>query len=250
MIEIPPRDPLTQPQGVEEGYAHTRMRWPAEPLQKRPHTVSELSGPLLSPHALARRIAPVRGGTQDPSGSKRTDPSRGDLAGHGERRAIGQLIHLRTRIVDEDGTPVPGTVVELWHCNAAGKYIHPNDQSTSPADPNFYGAARLVADENGLIELRTIKPAAYAVPDTGGWWRPPHVHISVWGRVWLSRLVTQMFFPGEPLNEYDYILNAVRDPQARSRCIARLAPTGGGPADALVFEHEIVVRGRKAAPSL
>jgi protocatechuate 3,4-dioxygenase beta subunit len=234
MIEIPPRDPLTQPQGVEKGYAHTRTRWPALALQKRPHTASELSGPLLGPHTLARRLAPVRG----------------DLAGQGDKRAIGQLIHLRMRIVDEDGVPVRGTMVELWHCNAAGKYIHPNDQSPSPVDPNFYGAARLVADESGCVELRTIKPAAYAVPDTGGWWRPPHVHVSVWGRAWLSRLVTQMFFPGEPLNEHDHILNSVRDPEARNRCIARLAPTAQGPADALVFEYDIVVRGRKAAPSL
>ena len=178
------------------------------------------------------------------------EPGRADLAGHGDKRAIGQLIHLRTRVVDEDGTPVQGAVVEVWHCNAAGKYIHPNDDNDAPADPNFYGAARLVADADGLIELRTIKPAAYPVPDSGGWWRPPHVHFSVWGRIWLSRLVTQMFFPGEPLNEYDAILNAVRDPQARSRCIAELAPTASGPRDSLVYDYQIVVRGRSSTPGL
>ena len=231
MIVIARRDPLTQPRGVEPGYAHTALRWPAQPLQRRPLTASELSGPS----SVLRRLAP--GG-------------RADLAGHGAKRALGQLIHLRTRIVDEDGAPVPGAVVEIWHCNSAGKYIHPNDNNDAPEDPNFYGAARLVAGDDGLIELRTIKPAAYPVPDSGGWWRPPHVHFSVWGRVWLSRLVTQMFFPGEPLNESDAVLNAIREPAARARCIASLASTAAGPSNALVYEYQIVVRGRGASPAL
>jgi protocatechuate 3,4-dioxygenase, beta subunit len=222
------RDPDSQPLGVVPGYTQTASRWPAEPLVRRPQTRSELTGP----RELARRLP----------------AQRGDLAGEGAKRALGQLIHVRARIVDEDGAPLRGALVEVWHCNAAGKYIHPNDTNDAPADPNFYGAARLVAGDSGLIELRTIKPGAYPVPDTGGWWRPPHIHFSVWGRVWLSRLVTQMFFPGEPLNETDYILNAVRDPQARNRCIAQLAPTDKGPANALVYEYQLVVRGGTAAP--
>jgi protocatechuate 3,4-dioxygenase beta subunit len=224
------REPATQSEGVVAGYAQTAARWPAEPLVRRPQTRSELSGP----QNLGRRLASVRG----------------DLAGHAAKRALGQLIHLRARIVDEDGAPVVGAMVEVWHCNAAGKYIHPNDTNDAPEDPNFYGAARLVAGDSGLVELRTIKPGAYPVPDTGGWWRPPHVHFSVWGRVWLSRLVTQMFFPGEPLNETDYILNAIRDPAARERCIARLMRTDKGPANALVYEFQLVVRGNTATPSL
>jgi protocatechuate 3,4-dioxygenase, beta subunit len=221
------RDVATQSEGVVAGYAQTAQRWPSQPLVRRPHGIAELTGPA----PLQRRLPPVRG----------------DLAGHGAKRAIGQLIHVRTRVVDEDGTPVAGALVEIWHCNAAGKYIHPNDDNDAPVDPNFYGAARLVADEAGCIELRTIKPAAYPVPGTGGWWRPPHIHFSVWGRVWLSRLVTQMFFPGEPLNERDHILNAVRDARARSGCIARFIPALG---DALVFEHQLVVRGRRASPAM
>ena len=228
--KIEPRPAGTQSQGVEPGYAHTARRWPAQPLARRPHTASELSGP----QGLMRRLAPVRG----------------DLAGYGDKRAIGQLILVRARVVDEDGAPVPGAVVEVWHCNAAGKYIHPNDSNDAPADPNFYGAARMTAGDGGLVQLRTIKPGAYPVPDSGGWWRPPHIHFSVWGRVWLSRLVTQMFFQDEPLNEHDAILNAVRDPEARSRCVARLAPTTKGPADALVYDYQLVVRGRKGAPSM
>jgi protocatechuate 3,4-dioxygenase, beta subunit len=227
---LPRRDPATQSEGTVPGYAQTFQRWPSQPLLSRPQTRSELTGPAH----LMQRLAPVRG----------------DLAGHGDRRAIGQLIKVRARIVDEDGAPVSGAVVEIWHCNAAGKYIHPNDSNDAPADPNFYGAARLVAGDSGLVELRTIKPGAYPVPDTGGWWRPPHIHFSVWGRVWLSRLVTQMFFPGEPLNESDAILNAIRDPEARRRCIAQLAPSAKGAQDALVYEYQLVVRGRSSAPRL
>jgi len=225
-IVIERRDARTQSQGVEPGYGQTAKRWPSQPLQRRPQTASELAGPLR----VERRLQPVRG----------------DLAGYGAKRAIGQLIHLRARVVDEDGAPVRGAVVEVWHCNAAGKYIHPNDAHDAPADPNFYGAARLIAGDSGLVELRTIKPGAYPVPDAGGWWRPPHVHFSVWGRVWLSRLVTQMFFPGEPLNDSDAILNAIRDPEARSRCIARLVPAD----NYLVYEHQLVVRGRKSTPGM
>jgi protocatechuate 3,4-dioxygenase beta subunit len=224
------RDPASQPEGVVAGYAQTAQRWPAAPLVRRPQTRAELSGPA----DLRRRL----------------DPVRGDLAGHGAKRALGQLIHLRARLVDEDGAPLAGALVEVWHCNAAGKYIHPNDRHDAPADPNFYGAARLAAGDGGLVELRTIKPGAYPVPETRGWWRPPHIHFSVWGRVWLSRLVTQMFFPGEPLNETDAILNAIRDPAARSRSIARLMPTERGPANALVYEYQLVVRGRAATPQL
>ena len=221
------RDPATQSEGTVTGYAQTFQRWPSQPLVKRPQTRSELTGPS----SIARRLAPVRG----------------DLAGHGAKRALGQLIQIRARVVDEDGAPVPGAVVEVWHCNSAGKYIHPNDSNDAPPDPNFYGAARLVAGDSGLVELRTIKPGAYPVPDTAGWWRPPHVHFSVWGRVWLSRLVTQMFFPGEPLNESDVILNAIRDPHARSRCVARFIPSS---TNYLVYDHQIVVRGRGASPKL
>jgi protocatechuate 3,4-dioxygenase, beta subunit len=227
---IEPRAPATQSEGVVDGYVQTGLRWPAAPLVRRPLTEAEMSGP----QPILRRLSAMRG----------------DLAGRGAKRALGQLIHIRARVVDEDGSPVPGAVVEIWHCNSSGKYIHKNDTHDAPADPNFYGAARLVAGDSGLVELRTIKPAAYPVPDAGGWWRPPHVHFGVWGRVWLSRLVTQMFFPGEPLNETDAILNAVRDPEARERCIARLAPTGKGTEDALVYEYLLVVRGRKAAAEM
>jgi len=223
---VPRRDARTQSEGVVEGYAQTAQRWPARPLARRAPGLSELTRPSVS---------------------ARLKTTASDLAGRGAKRALGQLIEVKVSIVDEDGAPLSGAMVEIWHCNAAGKYIHPNDSNDAPQDPNFYGAARLVADGAGRVELRTIKPGAYPVPDTDGWWRPPHIHFSVWGRVWLSRLVTQMFFPGEPLNERDPILNAVRDPYARGRCIARFVPSAG---NALVYEYDLVVRGRNAAAEL
>jgi protocatechuate 3,4-dioxygenase beta subunit len=229
-VAIDPRDPRTQSATEVGGYAQTFLRWPAQPLVRRPQTLSELTGP----QEILQRLAPVRA----------------DLAGEGAKRAIGQLMHLNVRVLDEDGAPVPQAAVELWHCNAAGKYIHENDTRDAPVDPNFYGAARGITDENGRFTLRTIKPAAYPVPDSGKWWRPPHIHFSVWGKVWLSRLVTQMFFPADPLNAFDRILNAVGDPDARERCIARLAPLEEGPADVLVYDFSLIVRGRKASAAL
>ena len=186
---------------MEPGYAQTARRWPSQPLVRRPLGAAELSGPRSS----RAGCRPVQAATSPATAT--SAPSASSL-------------RLRMRVLDEDGAPLPGTVVEVWHCNAAGKYIHPNDTHDAPVDPNFYGAARLVAGDSGLVELRTIKPGAYPVPDTGGWWRPPHVHLSVWGRVWLSRLVTQMFFPGEPLNEAD--AHPQRDPRpGRARALHR-----------------------------
>lgn len=219
----------TQPVRIVPGYKQTTWRNPALSLQRRPLTLSELTGP------------------RDPG--LRLSQLGADIAGHGAQRALGQLIHVRLAIVDEDGSPVPGAMVEMWQANAAGRYIHPNDSDHSPVDPNFYGAARVRTDESGRIEIRTIKPGAYAVPDSGRWWRPPHIHFSVWGKLWLSRLVTQMFFPGDPLNAHDRILNAVPSASAREALVAHALPTSEGPDNALVFEHRIVVRGRRATPA-
>jgi protocatechuate 3,4-dioxygenase beta subunit len=228
-ITIEPRDERTQPARIIEGYPQTPWRNPAQPLVRRALTLSELTGPL----EVAARVRPVGG----------------DIAGHGARRAIGQLIHLKVRVLDEDGAPVGGTMVEVWQANAAGRYSHPADDDHAPLDANFHGTARMVTDTNGCVELRTIKPGAYAVPTRDGWWRPPHVHFSLFGKVWLSRLVTQMYFPGEPLNAQDRILNAVPDAAARDSLVARYVPPAAEPHNALVFEHRIVLRGKAATPA-
>jgi protocatechuate 3,4-dioxygenase beta subunit len=226
---IEPRDERTQPARIVPGYPQTPLRNPRQPLVKRAPTLSELTGPL--------------------DAAKRVKLLGGDLAGHGGKQAIGQLIHLRVRVLDEDGAPVGGAMVEVWQANGAGRYIHPNDDDHAPVDANFYGAARLATDESGAFELRTVKPGAYPVRPSSAWWRPPHIHFSVFGRVWLSRLVTQMYFAGEPLNALDPILNAVPDAAARERLVAQLVPPVAEPSDALVYEHRIVLRGRDVTPA-
>ena len=225
---VEPVDPATQSLRVIPGYIQTGWRTP-ERLWRRPLTLSELTGP--SGH------------------SRRLSVLGGDIAGQGDRRALGQLIHVRLAVVDQDGSPVGGAMVEMWQANAAGRYAHPIDTDHAPLDPRFEGAARVVTDESGRVEFRTIKPGGYPVPNSGRWWRPPHLHFSVWGRSFLSRLVTQMFFPGDALNAQDRILLSVASRDARESLIARALATTEGPDDALVYEHRIVVRGRRATPS-
>jgi protocatechuate 3,4-dioxygenase beta subunit len=226
---VSPADETTQSVRIIEGYEQTRWRTPAQSLVRRPLTLSELTGPTEQ--------------------AKRLSVLGADIAGEGSARAIGQLIHIRLAVVDEDGSPVSGAMVEMWQANAAGRYIHPNDTDHAPMDPNFYGAARVLTDEAGTIVIRTVKPGAYPVPNSGGWWRPPHIHFSVWGKVWLSRLVTQMFFPGDVLNAQDRILQSVPSASARESLVSRALPTSAGPENALVFEHRIVVRGKRATPA-
>src|ERR1041384_335751 len=176
---VPRRDPRTQSEGVVEGYAQTALRWPAQPLARRAHGPSELTRPRLAPRLKA---------------------SGANLAGQGGTRALGQLIDVRVSVVDEDGAPLTGAMVEIWHCNAAGKYIHPNDSNDPPPALNAHGAAALLPAGEGRIDLRPARPGAYPVPDSGGWWRPPHIHFSVWGRGRVSRLGPPRSLPGGPPN--------------------------------------------------
>ena len=227
-VTIMPRDERTQPLRIVPGYPQTPPRNPKAPLVQRAPTLSELTGPV----DVARRVQLLGG----------------DIAGHGEKQAIGQLMHLRLRVVDEDGAPVGGTVVEIWQANGAGRYIHPNDDDHAPVDANFYGAARLATDDTGALELRTVKPGAYPVPTNDGWWRPPHIHFSIFGRVWLSRLVTQMYFPGDPLLPLDPIYNGVPDPKGRERLIATYDHGVTQPLWALGYRFDIVLAGAKQTP--
>lgn len=233
MREVPTRfDPW--PPGVDPvvpvpGYPNTWTHTPTQPAIRRAATRTEATGPLR----LDRKL---------PCGEA-------DLARPAPGRiAIGQLIHISGRILDEDGRPVRGAVVELWQANAAGRYFHPIDQRDAPLDPDFVGNGRVLTDGEGRYGFFTIKPGAYPVPVKETWWRPPHVHFGVLGPSSLSRLVTQMYFRGDPLNAHDRILNSIPDPAARERLIARdLAPAEVGDGW-LGFEHDIVLRGRHATP--
>lgn len=231
-IEYLPYDDATQIDRQIPRYPRSFTRTPSQPLIRRPLTLSERTGPA----GLAERLH-----------AKDYDLSRPVADGP---RAMGQLIHVAGRVTDEDGAPIAGAVMELWQANAAGKYIHEADRHEAPLDPNFTGWGRLRTGAEGEYEFITIKPGAYPVTESDWWWRPPHIHFSIMGPSWMSRYITQMFFPGEPLNEADVILNAIRDPQARNRCIATLLPTAKGPQHALVYDYQIVVRGRGATPKL
>ncbi|WP_198369874.1 dioxygenase family protein [Roseomonas rosulenta] len=162
--------------------------------------------------------------------------------------AIGQLMEISGRILDEAGRPVAGAVVELWQANAAGRYAHAIDTSPAPLDPNFQGHGRIRTDADGRYAFFTVKPGAYPVPVQETWWRPPHLHFSVFGPSCLSRLVTQMYFPGDPLNEIDRILQSIPDAAARARMVARMLPPASVGSRHLGFVHDIVLRGRFATP--
>jgi protocatechuate 3,4-dioxygenase beta subunit len=220
----------TQPRRVVDQYESTQRRAPiGAPLDAAPG-LTEMAGPLFAREDLA-----------DGEDNLAIDRATG-------RRAIGQLIHLSGRVLDEDGRPVRQSLIELWQANAAGRYLHAADENLAPLDPNFAGVGRVVTDDDGRYSFSTIKPGAYPVPQSGNWWRPPHIHFSLFGTSWMSRLVTQMYFPGEALNAEDRILGAIPDAVARDRLVCRAAANPLAPTPALGFTFDIVLRGRSETP--
>jgi protocatechuate 3,4-dioxygenase beta subunit len=222
------------PPGIEPvvpvpGYPNTWTHTPARPPIPRVPGATEHAAPA----ALHRKLA-----TGD---ANLAEAVQG-------RPAIGQLMEISGRILDEAGRPVAGAIVELWQANAAGRYAHAIDSSAAPLDPNFQGHGRVLTDADGRYAFMTVKPGAYPVPVAETWWRPPHLHFSVFGPSSLSRLVTQMYFPGDPLNELDRILQAIPDAAARGRMVARMLPPASVGSTFLGFAHDIVLRGRFATP--
>lgn len=216
-------DDRTQPPHRVPGYERTFRRTPDAPFIARPLTLTERTGPL----GLSRRLP-----------ADRADLTRRSPDGP---RAQGPLIVVRGRIVDEDGAPVPGALVEIWHANASGKYLHEDDAFNAPLDRGFAGSGRVVTNADGGFVLTTIKPGPYrAAP---GSWRAPHLHFSIVGPSFMDRMVTQMHFPGEMLNRFDLILNAVQDADSRARLIAEALPPSEETGDALTYRHIIVLRG-------
>lgn len=217
-----------QPPIRSEHYRSTLTRAPTRPLYLPPRTVSELTGPLF--------------------GHEEIKPGEADLAHVEGKACLGQLIVVTGRVSDEDGRPVPETLVEVWQANAAGKYNHPGDGSAAPLDPGFAGCGRCLTDEEGRYRFLTIKPGAYPVPNSGNWWRPPHIHFSLFGPTYLTRLVSQLYFPGDVLNGRDRIMAAVPSEEARERLTAVYDPDVGIDEVALGYSFDIVLRGRHATP--
>jgi protocatechuate 3,4-dioxygenase beta subunit len=221
-------DPASQPPSLFPAYGSTVKRSPSRPAITIPNTLTETTGPT---------------GQWD----RLMGPVAADLTRQHEGEPIGERIIVTGRVLDEDERPIPNTLVELWQANAAGRYVHGKDQHPAPLDRNFTGAGHVVTDRDGRYRFVTIKPGAYPWKNHANAWRPNHLHFSLLGPAFATRLVTQMYFPGDPLIAIDPIANAV--PQdALDRLIARFDLGVTEPEWALGYVFDIVLRGRRATP--
>jgi protocatechuate 3,4-dioxygenase beta subunit len=211
------------------GYKSTRLRHPKEPLVYLPQMITEITGPQLGDARI-------------------TGPLDNDLTRQHEGEPIGERIIVRGRVFDTEGKPLRNTLVEVWQANAAGRYLHRGDVWPAPLDPNFTGAGRTVTDDEGRYEFTSIKPGPYPWGNHHNAWRPAHIHFSLLGRAFTQRLVTQMYFPGDPFFPYDPIFNSVRDERARERMISTFSIHDTVPNWAQAFHFDIYLRGPGATP--
>lgn len=225
ILIVPYRRPAanTQPQFLYEAYGSTVRRAPSKPLIFLPHTLSETTGPLFGEGDIGE-----------------TD---NDLTRQHSGEPLGERIVVAGRVLDSDGRAVPRALIEIWQANAAGRYIHAADQHPAPLDPNFNGTGRTITDENGAYRFVTIKPGAYPWLNHYNAWRPAHIHLSIFGRAFVSRLVTQMYFPGDPLFAFDPIYQSVPDERARQSMIAKFDLEATQPQWALGYRFDIILRG-------
>ncbi len=231
MAESRPHRP--DPEGVRPplsipAYRGSELRVPRRPLVIAPATLVELHGPIYG------------GGRVLPGDADLTRQHRGD--------PLGERIAVAGRVLDGDGRPLPNTLIEVWQANAAGRYTHAGDRHPAPLDPNFSGAGRCLTDAEGRYRFTTIKPGAYPWANHYNAWRPAHIHFSLFGRAFAQRLITQMYFPGDPLLELDPIFNSVSDLAGRERLISQLDLEATEPMWALGYRFDIVLRSRAATP--
>jgi len=175
-------------------------------------------------------------------------PNDADLTKHGQSDPLGEKIVVTGRVVDEDGKPVRNSLVEVWQANSAGRYWHKKDQHAAPLDPNFYGVGKMMTDDEGRYRFVTIKPGPYPWGNHDKAWRPAHIHFSLFGNVYAQRLVTQMYFPSDPLFDFDPIFQSVPDAAARERLISRFSLEETVGSEMLGYVFDIVLRGRDATP--
>jgi protocatechuate 3,4-dioxygenase beta subunit len=209
-------------------YRSTQLRAPKRPLLLLPHTLSELTGPVFGHDSI---------GELDH-----------DLTRQHNGEPLGERIIVTGLVTDSAGKPVPSALIEIWQANAAGRYRHEVDKHPAPIDPNFTGAGRCLTDDDGRYRFVTVKPGAYPWRNHPNAWRPAHIHLSLFGRAFTNRLVTQMYFPGDPLFEFDPIFQSVRDPQARSRLICDFELEITEPEWALGYRFDIVLGGPSETP--
>ena len=213
---------------LSPAYRSTVLRAPHETSILLPHNLTEVTGPLL--------------------GDELVRPGDNDLTRQHVGEPLGQRVIVRGRVLDSDGRAVPNTLLEIWQANASGRYRHPVDQWPAPLDPNFTGLGRTLTDSAGRYEFTTIKPGAYPWKNHHNAWRPAHIHFSLFGRAFTQRLVTQMYFPDDPLFAFDPIYQSIPDEAARQRLISTFDLDATQPDWALAFTFDIVLRGRAGTP--
>ena len=218
----------TQPDYLYPPYRSTIKRSPTKPLVLLPQTLSEVTGPVF--------------------GYDDVKPGDADLTNQHEGEPLGERIVVSGRLLDENSKPLANALIELWQCNSAGRYRHAVDDHDAPLDPNFTGCGRVLTDAQGNYRFRTIKPGAYPWRNHYNAWRPAHLHFSIFGVGLVQRLVTQMYFPGDPLLPYDPMYNSVPDDKARQRLVSTFDWEHTIPDIALAFRFDIVLLGRDETP--
>ncbi len=209
-------------------YVGTRLRHPKRQLVALPRSLTERTGPVYGEGSVSELDS--------------------DLTRQRAGEPLGERIIVSGRVLDADGRPVRSSLIELWQANASGRYIHEEDQHPAPLDPNFTGAGRCLTDDEGRYRFVTVKPGAYPWKNHDNAWRPAHIHFSLFGDAFATRLVTQMYFPGDPLLELDPIFQSVRDPKGRESLISQFDLEATMPEWALAYRFDIVLGGPTPTP--
>ena len=225
--EFFPRNRGWHPPAFTPDYKTSILRSPRCALLSLQNSLSEVTGPLFNHYELG--------------------PFDNDLIRNYAKTGepIGERIIVHGRVLDEARRPVPNTLVEVWQANAGGRYRHKNDTYIAPVDPNFGGCGRILSDAEGYYYFRTIKPGPYPWRNFVNSWRPAHIHFSIFGLGFAQRLITQMYFEGDPLIAKCPILNTIPDPEAVKQLVAPLDLNAAIPIDALAYRFDIVLRGRR-----
>jgi protocatechuate 3,4-dioxygenase beta subunit len=222
------REPGVNPPNASPDYRSTALRAPTQPLVVLPQALTEVTGPVF--------------------GHERLRPNDDDLTMQYAGEPQGQRLIVHGRVLDGDGRPVPDTLIEIWQANAGGRYRHAIDNWPSPLDPNFGGCGRMLTDSAGHYRFTTIRPGIYPWGNHPNAWRPAHIHFSLFGRAFTQRLVTQMYFPDDPMLDLDPILKSISDPRGRQRLISSYDHETTQEQWALGYKFDIVLRGSDATP--
>lgn len=210
------------------GYRSTTLRSPLQPLVALAPGTLDVPGPAV-PRGFVKH-------------------GDNDLTSHGRGVPLGEKMIVTGRLLDADGRPIRRSLVEIWQANASGRYAHPNDQHDAPLDPNFKGVGRTFTDDEGRYRFVTVRPGSYPWQNHPFAWRPQHIHFSLLGNAPVQRLVTQMYFPGDPLLAIDPVFMSVPDEAARQRLVSKLVPEAGIEGIALGYTFDIVLAGAKSTP--